>query len=271
MRGDGFWRAVGIPVLLSVGAISGVNAIWNHPPTAPYVEAVPFALPVYLLAGSGLALFLLWRSLRAGRLSRGELGLGLLGWTAPKRLAGLALLVFLSYVQFAWVTAYWVPDAGPVPTWGDYCFWYIFFLMSSLAELLVFLGVAYCLPEAWLRRRGAGWPRIFGPAVFASVAFGLFHYSHKQEFHYLVFPLMPAWFCLILFFVLTRNFYMTLALHNAYVAIGFVQMQNSLPNLEDAHAPFIVGFVLVIFLIPFLLLHCLEGWGIARTEDRATG
>jgi hypothetical protein len=130
--------------------------------------------------------------------------------------------------------------------------------------------VAFCLTEAWLRRRGAGWLGTAGAAVFASVAFGLFHYSHEEKYHALVFSLMPEMFLLIAFFVLTRNFYLTLALHSAFVAMGFTNDQNSMDPEELAQfrsAPAVVS-VLFTFLVPFLLLHCLE-WG--RGANKAGG
>jgi hypothetical protein len=267
-RGDGFWRAVGIPVLLSLGIFTAANALWNYPPTDRYLGAVPYPVAVYLLAGSGLALVLLWRALRAGRLSREELGLALSGWTPRKRVAGLLLLFILSFGEFADHLANWTYRNGQPPTWGDYCFWYIFFLMSSLAETLAFIGVAFCLPEAWLRRRG--WGRLAAaalPAGFASVAFGLFHYSHKPEYHALVFPLMPEWFLLLVFFAWSRNFTLTLVLHNAYVAMGFTAQQNSV-NLADFQNPPTVVAVLCVFAVPFGLLHCLEGWRRADARHR---
>ena len=90
MRADGFWRACGIPVLLSLGAITAVNALRNYV-VPDDVRKYTYSFGLYPLAGGLLPLLLLWRAVRAGRKSRKELGLAPSGrgraatrWPGPR-------------------------------------------------------------------------------------------------------------------------------------------------------------------------------------------
>jgi hypothetical protein len=258
MRADGFWRSC-VPVLLALGTFTGLNALWTFEPTRSYLMTVPLPLAVFMLGGSGVALVFLAGALRTGWLTRSDLGLGPEGWTAPKRLAGLMLLVVLSYGQFAVLVArHPAESAAPAPTWGDYGFNFFVCLAPSLAELLVFLGMAFCWVERWLRARGMGrLPAGAAAAVFASAGFGLFHFTYPPMWHPFVVPLMGEMLCAVLFFVATRNFWLTLALHTATAAIGFTSMQEELHAKEFRQAPAIVVMALA-FVPPFLYLHWLE-------------
>jgi hypothetical protein len=263
MREGGFWRTCGGPVLLCLGTLAALNALWTYPPPANYLNACPRPVAVYLLGGSGLAFFVLRRALRAGWVTRVDVGIDLSGWIAPRRLVGLALIALFGYGLFALFR----PGQA---TWDEYCFWYVFLLTASLAELLVFICVGFCLIEAWLRRRGAG--RFLAAAVpfpLVCVAFGLYHYTHIEAFHAMVFGLMGKMGLILLFFLLTRNVYLTLAFHSCFVAIDFTKLEYAgtfdAKTLEQFHAPPVVIVTVLTFLIPFLLLHWLE-W---RTEPAA--
>src|SRR3972149_6598841 len=99
---DGFWRRCGIPVLLALAVFSGLNALWNHrelhfAPAAYLSET----LVIYLAGGSGLALALIWRSVRAGLIERRDLGLEPASWIAPRRLAAIAGIVLVAYGGFS--------------------------------------------------------------------------------------------------------------------------------------------------------------------------
>jgi hypothetical protein len=268
VRREEFWRSCGVPVLLSLGVMTGLNTMYNYPPARDYAQLFPYPVAVYLLGGSGLALVLLSRALRGGQLSPHDAGLGLCGWIVPRRLGGLAFAVLVGYGQFAFFRAH--PGERGAPTWGDYCFWYVFFLASSLAEVLVFVGVAYCLTEGWLRRRGVRplWAAA-GAGLFAATAFGLYHFSHPPRYHALIVPLTAAMFAVSVFFALTRNLYLTLALHNAHVAVGFTNEQYSSnpPDMKMFQSPVVIGLFLFSFVVPFLLLHRLE-W---RARSAAAG
>lgn len=169
------------------------------------------------------------------------------------------LLVALSYGQFAVLVArHPAGSAAPPPTWGDYGFSFFVCLAPSLAEMLVFLGMAFCWVERWLRARGVGRvPAAGAAAVFASVGFGLFHFTYPPLWHPFAVPLMGEMLCAVLFFMATRNFWLTLALHTATAAIGFTAMQDDLHTAEFHHAPAVVVMA-VAFVLPFVYLHWLE-------------
>ena len=59
------------------------------------------------------------------------------------------------------------------------------------------------------------------PLVLVSVAFGLYHYTHIEPFHAMVVGLMGKMFLILLFFLLTRNVYLTLGFHSCFVAFDF--------------------------------------------------
>jgi hypothetical protein len=269
MRQDGFWRSCGIPVSVCLGTLSVLNALWNYPPTSNYLGPVGVWL-VYFLGGSGLALFMLRRALRAGWVTRHEVGIDLAGWAAPRRLAGLALIAGFGYGMFALFRPQRAGPAGPeVASWGEYCFWYVFLLTASLAEVLAFICIGFCLIEAWLRRRRTGVLLAAAvPAVLVSVTFGLYHYTHLPMFHPLVFGLMGKMFLILLFFLLTRNVYLTLAFHSCFVAIDFtiLEYSGSLQGTDMFRQPPVFVVTFLTFLIPFLLLHWLE-WRTRPTAD----
>ena len=265
MRPDGFWRSCGVPVLVSLGVFSGVNYLWKSPELGRTLARVlPYPLVVCMLAGSGVALVFVARALRTGRLTRRDLGLDMDGWTVPRRVAGLALLVLVGYGQFALLQRDLAGQAAR-PTWGDYCFNYFICLSASLAELLVFIAVGFCHLDAWLRRRGAGrLPAAAASAAFAAVAFGLYHYTHEERWHQWVPRLMGEMLFMVVFFLTTRNFWLTVAVHNAFAAAGFTAEQYSPTDplrFEGVDNPVAVGVMATAFVLPFLYLHWLEWRG----------
>src|SRR6202030_25279 len=152
----------------------GMNAMWNY---SDIRASLSYATWVYLLGGSGLALAIMWAATRADRLSLEDLGLDLSGWTAPRRLLGLAVLLLAScgwFVQYrstsppvkppeagtqasaGETSSSGVQAAAPQLTWGEYCFWYFILLPASLAEFLVFVGVAFGLTRRGLQEAGMG-------------------------------------------------------------------------------------------------------------------
>ena len=152
------------------------------------------------------------------------------------------------------------------PLWSDYCSWFVFLLPASLTELLVFVGVGFCLTESGLQRGGfRPLPATVLAAVFASVTFGLFHFTHPPPWpSYAFYPLMPIMLVIVGLFVVTRNFTLTLLLHNSFAAADFttVQYSRSPPSWMKNPAIYldasILFPILVSFVVPFLLLHWLE-------------
>lgn len=263
------WRDYGFPVVVSMAAMTGANALLIYTDIG---NSVPYPLAVYLVAGSGLALVFLWRAAARGLVSGRDLGIDVSGWTAPRRLLWLALIVFFGVGGF---TSLQAPPLAARPTAGDFGFWLTFVLLcSSMAELLVFTGVGFCLPEQWLRRRGwPAWQAALLAAVFSSVTFALYHFSHMPLFWGLIaWPLLPIFFATMLLFALTRNFYLALLFHNTFAAVGFTAMQYD-PDPEVAKSfgraafdrPEVIAPNLAAFVIPFLCLHLLE-WRLQRRQ-----
>ena len=261
------WRNYGLPVVVSMGVMTGANAFWIYTEVGKYL---PYSLTVYLIGGSGLALVFLCRAISAGLVNGRDLGIDVSGWTAPKRLLWLALILFFGVGGFASLQA---PPLAAQPTAGDYWFWFTFLLLpASLAELLVFTSVGFCLPEQWLQRRGwPAWRAGLVAALFASVTFALYHLSHIPIFWEMIFwPLLPIFFATTVLFALTRSFYLALLFHNAFAAVGFTAIQYS-PDPEIANTyqrarfeqPEVMTSNLLAFVIPFLGLHLLE-WRLQR-------
>jgi hypothetical protein len=249
-----------------------LNWLWNHPKLSLAIPwFLPYTLLVYLAGSSGVALLLLWWALRAGRLTTADVGLGADGWTAPRRLFGLAVVLAVAYGGFATLGP-GQPGGPPPATWGEYCFWFVALLSASQAELLVFLTIGFCLVRRGLEHAGRNrWVAGALAAVLASVAFGLYHYSHEPRWHAYVFGLMPEMFTVILFFLATRNFFLTLLLHNAFAAIGFTTEAHSglepLPLEYFTQEP-ALAFNLVAFAVPFLVCHWIDWYWQPKREER---
>jgi hypothetical protein len=279
-----FWRSYAGPVLVTICVFSGLNFLWIDRTLALH-DIVPLALAVYLTS-SAMALAVLWWAIRAGRLSPRNAGLELSGWTPPKRLLGLAMVLVFGYGGFTSIEPASKPssaalsgtiapaeqqppmpqgnDVPPEPAWGDYCFWFVFLLSASLTELLVFVALGFCLTEAYLRRRGIQPLVATGlAALFGSVTFGLYHFTYPEPWsNYAIYPLMPVMMVSIGLFVITRNFYLVLLLHNAFAAVGFTTEQYSKIPFEPIPAMLQEPNELIpniaAFVVPFLFLHLLE-------------
>ena len=263
------------PIGVSLAVLGGLNFLWVR--LALY-RFVPHALAVYLIGGSGLALFFLWRGLHDGRVTKQSLGLSLSGWTAWKRILGVALVALVSLGGYARVsdqvaarpaqTSASAPDASAPaakPTWGDFCFWWVLGLAASFAELLVFVAVGFCFLQQGLLQRGFHWVLATTiAAAFSAVTFGLYHFTHHPMWwSAVVYPLMPVMLFNVICFIVTRNFYLTLGVHSAMAAMGMTRLQNVSPAMDinrlQQPAYFLPTFM--AFLIPFMVLHWLEARG----------
>jgi hypothetical protein len=264
-----------------------MNFLWLQTAVGRRLQHVlPYPAAVYLLGGSGLSLLTLAWAIYKDRLTRSDVGLGPSGWTALRRLIGLAVLTMATFGQCVLLksqvsnntaqpataspataanasgailgTAGSHAKPSLVAIWGDFCLWFLVLFPASIAELLVFMGAGFCLLRRGLEQSGLGPIAAWGgAAAFGSVTFGLFHFTHSEEFHSYVVPLMGEMFSVIVFFWLTRNIYMALGLHNSFAAVGF---------LREAYVkePFIdpstlnLPLMIAASIVPFLLLHCLE-------------
>lgn len=248
------WLWCVLPVLTVWASFTGLNALWNYCPLVS--RSFPYDLAVDLLGGSGIALVILFLALWGGRLTHQEAGLALSGWHSWKRLLGLAAIgamFWWSYQAFPRMTA----QAFAY----NYLLWFALLLAASLAEILVFLSVTFCLTEHALKDRGLpSWLAALAAMLLAALAFGLFHYSYPERWHPLVWKLTGVFFLVLLFFALTRNLYLTLLLHNSFAVKGFLYQQTAADPLDlmDYIIPPVVCCTGMAFIVPFLILHLLE-------------
>ncbi len=219
------WQDVGLPIVATMGAFCGLNLLWA---LGGLDQFVPKAVTVYMV-GSLLALAFIVRAIRHGTLTLEELGLGARGWRAQCRLAALVVTVLV--VTFLYRNA-----KTPLPL-GDWCFWFFFLIQASLAELLIFISLGYCLPARWLKSQGwANWQIVLLCGLFASVTFGWHHYTGDPDSHQWAWVTIPVMWINLAYFIPARNLHLTLLLHNAIAATGFAETQHALPPVERPSA-----------------------------------
>jgi len=281
-----------LPAAAGMATVAVLNGLWSSPDLKLY-DMLPHAYGVYLPSAL-VALALLWWTLRLGTVTNRDVGLDTSGWTAPRRLLALAMILFMGYGGYATLElskdggsqttenlADDSRDAGQTvetapavekPSWGDYCFWFVFLLSASLVELLVFVCLGFCLPEKWLKEKTSlpPWSATVLAALFAAFMFGIYHYTHEPRFHdYVYSPLMPVMLLNLTCFIATRNFHLTLILHNSFAAVGFTQEQwgelaKPSPAVEYTVAHYLnpaaplLPALIISFVAPYLLLLWIE-------------
>src|SRR5262249_37107468 len=146
------------------------------------------------------------------------------------------------------------PEGVPRPGWGDHSVSLVIVLAASLSELLVFLSVCYGLTDSWLRHRGFGRVLAALPAgALACFLFGIFHYTHDPTWWPYAFPLMAEMAIVWVYFLVTRNFYLTFLLHNAFAATGFTDLLARKPDKwHEIAAPGPLAVNVTVFVIAFL-------------------
>jgi hypothetical protein len=256
-RHPDLWRDVALPVAVSIGVFCTLNLLW----ALLGLHWIPTAIGVYML-GSLVALAFLTRAIRQGTLTLEEAGLGSRGWRPQCRFFGLVLAVSL----VAWL--YLNPTEAIVPLqFGSYCFWFYFLMQASLAELLIFVCLAYCLPERWLKSRGRPtWQAVLLAGLFSSVTFGWHHYTGEPDSHQWAWVTIPVMWINLLYFIPARNFHLTMLMHNAIAAVGFTEQQyahvppKEWQNPATYATPVYITAFIVSFALPYVLLHALEWW-----------
>ena len=231
----------------------------------------PYPVAVYLAGGSGLAMaFLLW-SARSGRIARDDLGLGPSGWTPFRRLGGLTAILLVAGAGVA-TSKGSARTRGRGPPGANSASGISCCCPPAWRNCSSFVGMGFCLMERGLRAAGLRpIPATLIAAAICSVTFGLYHYTHEPRWWDFVYALMIVMAVVVLFFAATRNFYLTLAFHNAMAALGFFTAHYAKNPLDPTEQPLDPTYFsepraltanLVSFAIPFVLLHLLEwkGW-----------
>ena len=262
----GFWSDCGLPIVVNMGVFCVLNYLWNIPfwpggdPEGLY-DITPQSIPVYMIGASLLGLALLWPVYRRGAVTLTGLGLAADAWKPWKRALGVVLILLVAYFFLKNL-----PNVVEEPTWGDYLFWFGFLLPASLGEFVVFVLLGYCLVEAWLRRQG--WNALSAgivAALFSGVTFGLYHYTHEERWHAYAINLIPVMWASLLYFTLTRNFHLTLLLHNAFASVGFTGEQYAEvaaerdpwmdPSYYNANQ---LAMIYAAFIVPYVVLLVME-------------
>jgi hypothetical protein len=111
--------------------------------------------------------------------------------------------------------------------------------------------------------------------LFSGVTFGWHHYTGEPDSHQWAWVTIPVMWINLLNFLVTRNFQLTVLLHNAIAAVGFTEQQYSQVPFKEwqdpatYQTPFYTSVFIVSFTLPYLLLNVLEWW--ATVERRVDG
>lgn len=115
---------------------------------------------------------------------------------------------------------------------------FIWLLMASIPEVIVFIGVIFHITEGsvrywWSGRRGLIMGAVAG-VVASAVAFGLFHFSYPSPWNTWakVVTLNPVWLAVGTLYVFTRSLAAAIVFNNTMAIIGFVLYDLSLPGSE---------------------------------------
>lgn len=203
-----------------------INYIFNH--YREWLAWLPDDRPMYTLAillpfGTLLPALVLGWFIRRQDGNRRAFG-ATLGWRdLPLALIGIGLGLANLYLA-VWPTLAQDPQALDL---GLHLF--IWLLVASISEVMVFIGVVFHATEALVRQRWLGRSGRFIGAVSAilvsSVAFGLFHFSYYPPWDtwYWVIFLTPIWLMASTFYALTRSLVATVMFNNILAIVGFVR------------------------------------------------
>lgn len=106
---------------------------------------------------------------------------------------------------------------------------FIWLLVASISEVMVFIGVVFHATEALVRQwwpgRGSRFIGAVSAILVSSVAFGLFHFSYYPPWDtwYWVIFLTPIWLMASTFYALTRSLVATIMFNNVLAVVGFVR------------------------------------------------
>jgi len=203
-----------------------INYIFNH--HRDWLAWLPTDRPIYTLTillpfGTLLPALVLGWFIRRQDGNRRAFG-ATLAWR-DLLLAVIGLALGLANLYFAvWPTLAQDPNALAL---GVHLF--IWLLVASISEVMVFIGVVFHATETLVRQR---WPgrggRVIGAVsaiLVSSMAFGLFHFSYYPPWDtwYWVIFLTPIWLMASTFYALTRSLVATIMFNNILAIVGFVR------------------------------------------------
>jgi membrane protease YdiL (CAAX protease family) len=113
---------------------------------------------------------------------------------------------------------------------------FIWLLIASIPEVLVFNGLIFNAVEAGVRQvlggRAGQIAGAVGTIVVSAVAFGLFHFSYYPPWDTWdkAMSLIPVWLAVATFYALTRSLAAAVIFDNLLAVVGFVRNQLSIPG-----------------------------------------
>lgn len=229
-----------------------VNYIFNH--HRDWLAWLPSDRPMYTLAillpfGTLLPTLALGWFIRHQGSNRRAFG-ATLRWR-DLLLAGLGLGLGLVNLYFAvWPTLAQEPNALGL---GIHLF--IWLLVASISEVMVFIGVVFHATEALVRQawrgRGSRFIGAVSAVLVSSVAFGFFHFSYYPPWDtwYWVVFLTPIWLMASTFYALTRSLVATVMFNNILAIVGFVRNGQTVAGSNGLGLALDVLFMVAVIVI----------------------
>ncbi len=212
-----------------------VNYLFNH--QREFLNWLPQGRPTYFFAVL-LPFGTLIPSFALGWLIRSQNGKpNAFGATLTRRDFLMALIAFavgLVAIYFA-VGRKMHLDAANL---GNAIHYFIWLLMASIPEVLVFIGIVLHATEAGIKHlwhgRGGQITSTISGIIVSAVAFGLFHFSYPSPWNTWekVMTLVPVWLAVATLYVLTRSLIAAVIYNNMMAIIGFLLYNLSLPGSE---------------------------------------
>ena len=148
-------------------------------------------------------------------------------------------------------------------------------LVVTIAEILVCWAVAGAAIEAALRRRGTPLPAL-AAALAASLLFGVYHFAHSPPFDSVRVVAMLTGIGLLTsaFFLVARDVYGTIVLHNCFGLFGVLDALRRAGRLESYTQwipPLLATAAVALLLLVALHRAWLRGVSAALSRGRVTG
>jgi hypothetical protein len=202
----------GLVALAVVPLLFAVNALANHVVPIPGGR-LGYSLVVIFGAGTVLpAVALAWLAARGTAACR----LPGAGWSElPRVLGALAAAALIAAFPIG-------GDVLEAP--GRALHLLVWLFPSSLAEVLVFLGVLHGVLRAWLGRVLPGWAAIGIAALAGSVVFGVHHFTYYPPWNTgaVALKLTIVWLEVSAVYVITRSLWAAAAFNTVMAVIGFI-------------------------------------------------
>jgi len=121
---------------------------------------------------------------------------------------------------------------------GSAIHYFIWLLIASIPEVLVFIGNIYHMTEAFVKNiwsgKGSSVIAAIGGIMVSAIAFGLFHFSYPAPWNTWekIMTLIPVWLVVAGLYALTRSLVATVVFNNMMAIIGFLLYNLSLPGSE---------------------------------------